>query len=69
MDKATQHKRIWKYLTTHKRGMTKIDGFRMNPPITKVDTRIAEMIAIGVPIKSIWIDTKEKKKAYKRWFI
>lgn len=51
-DKYTQQKDIDKYLTKHPEGLTTIEAFeKLN--ITKLSTRISEMIKLGYKISKI----------------
>ena len=47
--KENQHKKIWNYLEDHPEGITPMDAF-MNLHITKLSTRVGEMIVLGYPI-------------------
>lgn len=69
MIKLNQHSQIHAWLKAHKRPMTPMDAFRLNPPCTKLATRIGEMIDAGYNIGKVWIDTKEKKKACRGYFL
>ena len=49
MNKYNQHKRIWDYLTVHPEGLTTLEAtYKLR--ITKLSTRISEMIPLGYKI-------------------
>ena len=49
MNRDTQIKKIWKYLANHAEGLTTIEAcYKLR--ITKLPTRIGEMIKMGYPI-------------------
>lgn len=50
MKKDSQHKRIWMYLERHPEGITPYEAFVILR-ITKLSTRIGEMIVLGYPIE------------------
>ena len=50
MKKDSQHKRIWMYLERHPEGITPFEAFIILH-ITKLSTRIGEMIVLGYPIE------------------
>ena len=52
MNKDNQHKRIWRYIDTHDAGITPMDAF-IDLQITKLATRVSEMIRLGYPIEKI----------------
>lgn len=52
MGRDTQHLKIWRYIDTHKAGITPMDAF-VDLNITKLATRISEMIRLGYPIEKI----------------
>ena len=50
--KYTQHKKIADYLDKHPEGITPYEAF-VNLKITKLSTRIGEMVNNGYPIKKM----------------
>ena len=52
MIRDNQHTRIWKYIDSHESGITPMDAF-LDLNITKLSTRISEMIRLGYPIEKI----------------
>lgn len=50
MIRDNQHTRIWKYIDSHEAGITPMDAF-IDLNITKLATRISEMIRLGYPIE------------------
>jgi hypothetical protein len=65
----TQYDQILKWMKSHKRGMTAIDAFKMNPPCTKLATRIGEMIRDGYWIVKRWKVDKKGKKICKIYYL
>jgi len=70
MDKSTQIKRIWEYLKEHPEGLTTLECvYKLH--ITKLNTRISEMIPMGYKISKTWetktnaYGTKERYIRYK----
>lgn len=53
----TQHMRIVEYVLEHG-SITPMEAFRMG--ITKLSTRVSEMIANGVPFEKEWIKDKDQ---------
>ena len=51
MDKMTQQKRIWEHMLKYG-SITKMEGYE-SLKITKVDTRISEMIRLGYNIQKV----------------
>ena len=49
MKKENQHKKIWRYLESHPEGITTYEAF-IALRITKLSTRVGEMIVLGYPI-------------------
>ena len=47
--KDTQHAKIWRYIESHQNGITPMDAF-IDLGVTKLATRISEMIRMGYPI-------------------
>ena len=66
MRKAQQHADIFRYLQTHDH-ITKLTG-AIDLHITKVDTRVGEMIRKGYPIGKVWV-RPEGKAPYMRYFL
>lgn len=59
-DKNTQIIRIWEYLKSHPEGLTTLEAcYKLH--ITKLNTRISEMIPMGYKISKTW---ETKKNAY-----
>ena len=52
VNKLTQHKKIWDYLCKHPEGITPYEAF-VHLKITKLSTRIGEMIKDGYKIKKL----------------
>ena len=52
VSKYTQHKKIWDYLCKHPEGITPYEAF-IHLRITKLSTRIGEMINAGYKIKKL----------------
>ena len=52
VDKYTQHKKIAEYLEKHPEGITPFEAF-VHLHITKLSTRIGEMVRDGYPIRKI----------------
>lgn len=52
MEKYTQHKKIWLYLMEHPEGISPYEAFS-ELKITKLSTRIGEMIVLGYKIEKI----------------
>lgn len=52
VSKLTQHKKIWGYLCKHPEGITPYEAF-VHLKITKLSTRIGEMIKDGYEIKKL----------------
>ena len=52
MKKDSQHKKIWKYLEIHPEGIPPYEAFVVLR-ITKLSTRVGEMIVLGDPILKI----------------
>lgn len=50
--KDNQHKKIWNFLEDHPEGITPYEAFLVLR-ITKLSTRIGEMIVLGYPILKI----------------
>ena len=50
--RMNQHKKIWDYLCNHPEGITPYEAF-VHLKITKLSTRIGEMIRSGYPIKKM----------------
>ena len=50
--KDSQHLKIWRYIESHKNGITPMDAF-VDLNITKLATRISEMIRMGYPIDKV----------------
>lgn len=62
MDTYTQHKAIDRYLSQHPAGLTTMEAFE-RLRITKLSTRVGEMIALGykiVKIPEVQVDRKGK---------
>lgn len=52
-DKNTQIVRIWDYLKNHPEGLTTLEAaYKLH--ITKLNTRISEMIPMGYKISKTW---------------
>lgn len=52
MSKDNQHVKIWRYIDSHIDGITPMDAF-VHLNITKLATRVSEMIRMGYPIEKI----------------
>lgn len=52
MKRDNQHKKIWKFLINHPEGITPYEAFIVLK-ITKLSTRIGEMIVLGYKIEKI----------------
>lgn len=66
----TQHKKIWRYLCLNGE-ITPMDAFKFLH-ITKLSTRIGEMLRAGYPIlkETVWYKDSDGKTAhYTRYFI
>jgi hypothetical protein len=50
--KDNQHAKIWRYIDSHDAGITPMDAF-IDLNITKLSTRVSEMIRMGYPIEKI----------------
>ena len=58
--KHTQIIRIWEYLKAHPEGLTTLEAaYKLH--ITKLNTRVSEMIPMGYKISKTW---ETKKNAY-----
>ena len=59
-DKHTQIIRIWDYLKSHPEGLTTLEA-AYHLHITKLNTRVSEMLVLGYKISKTW---ETKKNAY-----
>ena len=64
--KYTQIIRIWEYLKTHPEGLTTLECAYILQ-ITKLNTRISEMIALGYKISKTWEESKTAWGTKKRF--
>jgi hypothetical protein len=67
-DKTSQNDIVYKYIKTHKR-ITINDALRFKPKVTRLAARIADLKSEGHDIRSVWIDSKEKKHVCKAYFL
>ena len=70
-NKYTQIERIWEYLKDHPEGLTTLEAaYKLH--ITKLNTRISEMLKMNYPISKTWethknaYGMKERYMRYKR---
>ena len=52
MKRENQHRRIWRYIDVHEEGITPMEAFS-ELFITKLSTRVGEMIRLGYPIEKV----------------
>lgn len=66
--KFTQKQKVLKYLESHKRGITAIDGFtKFNPPITQIHTIISKLREDGYDIQCNMSKNKNTGSRFARW--
>lgn len=64
----TQHQKILRYLDQHPEGITPMDAFRIG--ITKLATRISELIRMGFDIEKIhdtWTNAEGETSRFMRY--